>query len=204
MENPLGQETTEIRPATAEDLDGLVALFAEFLDNQFSLDPFARRNPEFNAELYWKFKLSHPDTRVFVAIRTSEYIGFSVCSLQRQGGAVSRGIKSRIKRYLKWLLGGQKGGSSGQTQYVFPTTSGYLNNVYVKPGFRRQGIGEELVKLRISALEEMGVNEIYTHVLSANVPSQELLSRAGFRALSITMKRSSPEAEGAGKDNSSS
>jgi ribosomal-protein-alanine N-acetyltransferase len=57
---------------------------------------------------------------------------------------------------------------------------GELGNVSVAPGWRRQGIGDGLVRTVLSRAAERGVREVFLEVRVSNFGAQKLYERYGF------------------------
>ncbi|KAK3257609.1 hypothetical protein CYMTET_33315 [Cymbomonas tetramitiformis] len=57
---------------------------------------------------------------------------------------------------------------------------GYLSNVCVAPGARRQGIAQCLLEESCRLAPILGVQEIYVHVETCNQPAQALYAASGF------------------------
>lgn len=58
---------------------------------------------------------------------------------------------------------------------------GEILNLAVAPGFRRRGIGRELLRAGIEALRRRQADEIYLEVRESNIEAQALYLGAGFR-----------------------
>lgn len=65
-------------------------------------------------------------------------------------------------------------------------TYGFVQDVYVAPAYRNEGIARQLVALAVEAFKEQGVTQIRADVAHPNVPAQNLFARASFRSSSTT------------------
>ncbi len=57
---------------------------------------------------------------------------------------------------------------------------GNIHDVYVKPGFRRQGVAHKLFAFIESQAREMGFCKLTLEVLEGNLPAQETYRKIGF------------------------
>lgn len=74
-------------------------------------------------------------------------------------------------------------------QYIQDEKDVYLRQYYIKPAFRRQGIGKEGIKL-LNEKRFRDVTTINIDVLSCNQRGIEFWKNVGFIPYSLTMKKS--------------
>lgn len=60
---------------------------------------------------------------------------------------------------------------------------GELLRIAVMPAYRRQGIGEQLLKSVLSHLHDRGVEKVFLEVRASNVAAQALYGKMGFQAI---------------------
>ncbi len=95
-------------------------------------------------------------------------------------GATARG------EFISWLAldGTETIGTGGARLYELPPKydnptgmNAYIMNIYVKPEYRRQGIGERLFELVLNEARERGVTTVHLHATESGDP---LYRKFGF------------------------
>lgn len=56
----------------------------------------------------------------------------------------------------------------------------HITNIAVHPDFRRQGIGEELLRFAFEKAKELGANKMTLEVRVTNIPARNLYKKMGF------------------------
>jgi GNAT superfamily N-acetyltransferase len=88
--------------------------------------------------------------------------------------------------FVSWLAldGAEIVGTGGMRLYDLPPKydnptgmNAYIMNIYVKPEYRRQGIGEKLFELVLNGARERGVTMVHLHATEAGAP---LYRKFGF------------------------
>jgi ribosomal-protein-alanine N-acetyltransferase len=57
----------------------------------------------------------------------------------------------------------------------------HVNNVAVRPGYRRLGVAKKLLETTLDEAERMGARIAYLEVRAGNVPAQALYADCGFK-----------------------
>jgi ribosomal protein S18 acetylase RimI-like enzyme len=174
-----------VRRATLADADALCRLYPLFLDSQFAMEPFARRNPDFDVRRYVVARLTDPAFTVFVAEVDGEVVGFSDCSVRPtqarpslEMGGVRPFLRSLARRVL-W---------TPPNSYVLPFVEGYLHNSFVHPDFRGHRLGFELSRVRVEELRARGAERIRVHTFAKNERAQRVFTSNGFRPMMLLME----------------
>lgn len=99
-------------------------------------------------------RLHYRDPQGFlVAERNGEVIGYGIAEIVKRVGLLRSGPKRR----------------------------GHLLNLAVDPRFRRQGVGNALVKALILYLQERGVGDVWLEVRVSNSAARKFYSKSGFK-----------------------
>jgi ribosomal protein S18 acetylase RimI-like enzyme len=61
-----------------------------------------------------------------------------------------------------------------------PQRSPYISNLAVRPDYRRQGVGQQLLLACERVVAVWGFRDLYLHVLESNQPARELYSKTGY------------------------
>lgn len=148
----------QIRPATADDLDGLVASSAAlFAEDAGQRDRF--RNPGWPAahgEKWCAELLADPDAQVFVAVADGEIVGHLV------------GIYAAPSDM--WLVARAE-----------------LMSMFVQDTLRGQGVGGQLVDAFTAWAKERGAASMHVTAYAANDAALQLYRSRGFAPKSITL-----------------
>jgi ribosomal protein S18 acetylase RimI-like enzyme len=118
------------------------------LSNQFELSDDGRE--KFSKYLAKKF--SEKSTKLLVASRNGEIIGFMLCLL------------------------------SPNVPVFKERTIGVVSDVYVRPEFRRQGITKEMLKVAIRWFHKNKVVTVQLNVAAANIEARTVWNQLGFQA----------------------
>lgn len=62
-------------------------------------------------------------------------------------------------------------------------TQGYIDNVFVLPAYRRQGLAEQLVEVGVHHLRQLGFQSALLHVARSNEPAVRLYHKAQFETV---------------------
>ena len=73
--------------------------------------------------------------------------------------------------------------------YEQDTTRGVVQNIYVVPEYREEGVGTELLETAESSLVEAGVETVSLEVMADNDAAREFYSRRGYRPHRIEMEK---------------
>ena len=92
--------------------------------------------------------------------------GFA-CVVAEQDGKVVGYLLSRLEHPFSSFLG-------------MNPAKGHVISIAVLPQYRRQGLGEEIMKYGIKKLIEQNVNTIYLEVRVSNVAAVEMYKKLGF------------------------
>lgn len=174
-----------VRRATRADLDALCALYPLFLDSQFALEPFAKRNPDFDVRRYVLNRLEDPAFAVFLAEVDGTAAGFSDCSVRTVQGRPEidrRGLRPLLRSLARRLLW------QPSNTYVLPFVEGYLHNSFVHPDFRGLRLGYELTRVRVEECRRRGAERIRVHTFARNERAQRVFTSNGFRPMMLLME----------------
>ncbi len=151
--------TVEIRRATSRDIGGILPIWGQLAEFHSALDPAFRPAPDWEREYgaYLRALLARDDALAVVARDGEEIIGYAV---------------GRITTMPAFFAQRQRG---------------YIHDVYVRPEYRRRGIGRRLVEEILAWLRRRGVTLVELTVAAANeaIPFWE---RLGFRVYMHQMK----------------
>ena len=151
--------TVEIRRATSRDIGGILPIWGELADFHSALDPAFRPAPQWAREYatYLRALLARDDALAVVARDGDRIVGYAV---------------GRITSMPAFFAQRQRG---------------YIHDVYVRPEYRRRGIGRRLVAEILTWLRRRGVTLVELTVAARNeaLPFWEKL---GFRVYMHQMK----------------
>jgi len=150
----------DIRPASASDQAELGLLGAALLRQHHASDPrrfIFRDRPEEGYGRYLVSQLANPDSLVLVAERANGIVGYVYADLEPTSYVDLRG------------------------------PCGFIHDVYVLEGTRRQGIGEGLLRAAIAWAHSRGMTQVVLWSKSGNDAAQRLFAKLGFRKTMIEM-----------------
>ena len=151
----------DIREATIEDLDQVLALNGTLMQTHLQYDEYYRLN-DASSEVYTAYfrRLIEDDTaRLLVALKSETIIGF---------------ITGKIEPRPPVFAIPQKG---------------EINSVFVKAPFRRRGIDGQLLRRMFDWFTERGVEYVELSVDVKNTASMNVWISCGFEPWQLIMKR---------------
>ena len=75
-------------------------------------------------------------------------------------------------------------------EVMTPRTIGYIRNIYIKPEYRKQGIGYSLVKTLVEYYSRENVDEVNLNYVVGNKGAESFWGKLGFRPIRVTANRS--------------
>jgi len=73
--------------------------------------------------------------------------------------------------------------------YVVLSKEHSITFIYVSPGYRRRGIGTQLLRLLLNEAKKLGINFILLKVFLDNLPALKLYRKLNFRFLGFTRRK---------------
>ncbi len=155
------QEVT-IRPARKSDQAALGRYGGALMRQHHDADPrrfITTDRPEAGYGRYLVSQIEEPESLVLVAERAGEVVGYLYAGLEP----------------MSWMQ--------------LREACGFIHDVYVDPGARRQSIGERLVQAAIAWFEAKGQPRVLLWSAEGNETAQRLFARLGFRRTMVEMTR---------------
>jgi len=151
-------DTPNIRRATTDDQEALVALWTAFMDEQANLE--VRLTVAEDAEARWRNDvpvwLEDETCRLFVAEADETVVGFATAR--------------------RW----------GPPPVYAESEEVYLDEIYVHPDHRRAGMGAQLAAAVRAWAEELGAERLRLRMLEANEASRAFWEAQSARPLSVS------------------
>ena len=167
-----------IRPAVRGDLSAVYALFEQELAYQKAL--IKERDWISNRDWHEVInqKLTNPRERMWVAELNGNLVGYLM-------GCLSAASKSRpLRQWLQQLRFGERTTAENPTQ---PT--GWIEDCFVLPEARRQGIGSALVRAALSWFKDNHVIRIELGIWMVNGQGQAFWEQQGFSPVRLKMAK---------------
>ncbi len=151
--------TVEIRRATSRDIGGILPIWGELADFHSALDPAFQPAPQWEREYgaYLRALLARDDALAVVAREGEQIVGYAV------------------------------GRITTMPPFFAHRHRGYIHDVYVRPPYRRRGIGRRLVEELLTWLRRRGVTLVELSVAAGN-EALPFWERLGFRVYMHQMK----------------
>lgn len=133
-------------------------------------------------------RMSRANEMIVVAEEDGHLAGFvnlRIIELGRQAGARGNGgWFEKIRRKLRR-------GSAQLSPLIEPMRNGFVDDIYVVPAFRKQGVAQRLLQEGIDWLKRRRVESIEASILVRNEASLNLFRKAGFEAARFIVWRAS-------------
>ena len=149
-----------LRPAAKPDEAVLGRLGAALMRQHHASDPrrfILTERPEAGYGRFLVSQLANPDSLVLVAEVSDEIVGYVFADIEPTSWRDLRG------------------------------PCGFIHDVYVREGMRRQGTGAELVQAAIAWVRSRGMSQVVLWSKSGNEAAQRLFARLGFRDTMVEM-----------------
>jgi ribosomal protein S18 acetylase RimI-like enzyme len=152
-----------VRPATRADLAAAGRLGALLVKTHHDFDPerflAATRGTAQGYASYLGTQLDDPEVVILVAVQRDDLLGYTYAGVEGVDYMALRG------------------------------PAGVLHDIVVDPAHRGRGVGEQLLRATIAALESLGAPRIVLSTAARNEAAQRFFERAGFRRTMIEMTR---------------
>jgi ribosomal protein S18 acetylase RimI-like enzyme len=159
----------EIRPATAEDVPGVLPMVAAIAALHEAWDPAKfgyKPHPEAMYRGWLTARAGDPRSVFLVADRDQKLVGFLIST-----------VESEIPIYRL-------------DEY------GFIHDIWVDPNYRNEGIARQLVMLAIEKFRDLGMKQVRGDTAAINEPARGLLKSCGMRPSTTEMLiELSPNAE---------
>jgi GNAT superfamily N-acetyltransferase len=170
------QPTPNVRPATKADADAVAALWEALLVEQAGLDD--RLGVADDASDRWRNDFPH-------------WIDDGTCCLfvaETEGDAAGGATR---------LVGFARAHRTGPPPIYTPTEEVFLDELYVAPEARREGVGTRLADAVVAWADDLGADRLRLSVLAANGDGRAFWAAQQATPFSHTLTR---ELEGRGED----
>jgi len=174
----------EIRPAARPDLESLVALVRSELECKEQFSQTFKLASDIDWSEYVAAKLRPGSSQLLVAQSAQGLVGYIEFRVAGQSGGRSG---NRLKRLLKLIL---NRGSLPPVVPVQPRQYGYIEDVFVLPDLRSQGVASRLIQSALAWFAERDIHQVEAAVWSPNRASLGLFEKLGFRQVRILVGRS--------------
>jgi len=168
-----------IRPATVADLPRLVVLVQQEIAYQRQLKPFFDLVPHIDWGHFMQRKLQNPSERVLVAERDEQLVGY-IDVRAPYHASPPRSLRASVRRLL---------GRRPTAAIVQPRNVGWIEDCYVAPQVRRQGVGRALVQAGLTWLQARSVKHVELAVLVVNREGMTFWEKQGFAPVRLLMSR---------------
>jgi len=150
----------EVRPLKNDEVEELLGLWKEFMNDPSAIDePIPTHDENVKRQREFVVKLTGEDSgQVLVASDGKGLIGYAM-------------FQNDVKPPLE-----------------VPHRISYVMDLYVKPGYRRRGIGEQLLRSCLDRVKSKGVTHVQLRVWNANRAAIALYRKLGFRDRMVTMQ----------------
>jgi ribosomal protein S18 acetylase RimI-like enzyme len=167
-----------IRPAAVTDVPRLIVLFQREIEYQREVTPFFDIAPHLDWRRFAQAKLENLHERVLVAEGDGQLMGY--IDVRVIYASRYRFLRSIARRLLLRDIA---------PIIAQPGDIGRIEDCYVEPQVRRQGIGSALVKDGLSWLQAQKVRRIELAVTAANGDGMAFWKRHGFSPFRLLMSK---------------
>ena len=166
-----------VRFANQDDLPQLIELVKNQMTHQGSLTNSFELLPEANWSQYISSIMKNRCSQIFVADQNGQLVGYFETRIYVRG---VYGIKSYIRSFVR--------------RNVFPKKKqaepfGVMENIFVLPEFRPQGIAQNLILGGANWFREKGVEEVLGIIWANNVSTLRLVRAIGFETIKVTLSK---------------
>ncbi len=187
----------KVREAGEGDLEKVGELFAGHLNEQFSMDPFARPNSAFDPHWFIRAMMNPPMNHILLACEGEDVIGFARMAIVYGEGLVPVApvkVKRAESSYLKKLpvtllrklrdfmeiLISKFEQRRTISQIALPAKRGYIADFYVLPEYRRHGVGGKLFSECKKWFLSRGLYMVDLQYLAVNEAGKRFWEKMGF------------------------
>jgi ribosomal protein S18 acetylase RimI-like enzyme len=146
---------TEFKIIEAKDshIPEIIKIWIKFMDYHSDLDPFftRRRDGHKNAEKFIRDLIKSENSLILVATKGDKVIGYSIATISKHPPVF------KVERY------------------------GFINDMAIKPRYRRMGIGEKMLARIFDWFESKGIKRIELKVVPTNEIGYSFWKKQGFR-----------------------
>jgi ribosomal protein S18 acetylase RimI-like enzyme len=180
-----------VRPAVLQGTPALAALFRREAEYQRTITKDFELEPGADWSAYVAMKIQRPNGTVLIAEcknATSELvpIGFiDIRIVQRHGAQTGQ----RSKSATNWRCLLRKTPVRASNPVVRPRSTGFIDDIFVEPDFRRQGVATQLLQGALKWFVQQGVSQVEAAIWSSNQASQDFFCKFGFAPARILMQK---------------
>lgn len=151
----------KIRKATLKDYAQLKEMRTDFLFEEYKL---------FDKDINKKYLKTHLPKELKKNLKSKKVVLFIALDEGKAVGYIAGEIE---KSHPIWVF----------------KKVGYVFNLYIKPNYRRKGIGKELTKAILNWFKKRKIKWFKLHVYSNNLQAHSLYKKLGFRDFLIELKK---------------
>jgi ribosomal protein S18 acetylase RimI-like enzyme len=159
-------------------------LFREQAEYQRELSPYF----QLKQDIDWTAKISsmihQPCGAIFVCQRDAAIAGYISVRL------IHEGLKRPRQSLRGWIRSFRKAKQGGPNKVFAPRRYGFVEDWYLIPQLRGQGIGRQLWEAAQQWFEQINVKEVDTTVWINNEQSFQAFQRLGFHTVRVMMRKS--------------
>ncbi len=170
----------KIRKARKEDTLQLLDLFRHEMEYHQRLDSYYEILPDFDWVAYTEGKIRDRNRLTLVAECDEGIAGYIIVKIM---GYISN---NRYKSILRWVRCHVKKGTSLPTKTV---RWGFVEDCYVIPSLRRQGIGSRLVLGAMKWFRSKQISRIELSLFAGNKEGKAFWKKSGFETSRISLSK---------------
>ncbi len=170
----------EIKKATKKHILQLSKLFRQEIEYQQRLSGYFELQQDFDWEAYVGWKLGGSNRQVFVAVSGECLAGFIDIKIINYPSSI--GFKSILKRILHPA-------KKGILLPIKPIRWGFIEDCYVVPSLRKQGIGSQLVVSATKWFQSKNVGRIELSLVAKNTEGEAFWRKAGYETFRLSLSR---------------
>ncbi len=168
----------EIRRAAKKDILQLSEFFRQEIEYHQSLDCYYELLPDFDWVAYTEERLKDRERVILVAEHGECLAGFIVARIMNYPP------NNRYKSILRWIIHHVK---KKRPLPIKPMRWGFIEECYVIPSLRKQGIGSRLVINAMKWFQSKQVSRIELSLIARNEEGEAFWRKSGFKTFRLSL-----------------
>lgn len=173
----------DVRPATLKDVPRLSELFRQEFEYQTRFDRAVQPNSDGDWRGFVSGRLALRNVLILVAEEEGHILGYINVRVVQQGqGSKIGGLKAIAKRMVHPF-------QRELESIIQPRRFGVIEDVYIEPPMRKQGMATELFQRSLQWFKGHQVNEVEATIGVDNEASREYFRNLGFETVRVLVRK---------------